>query len=125
MARPSTEGYLAVARDIPGKRGRGTRRKTTRSGSHRRPPAARIALALASSVVMREVLLGLQRGHAARARRGDRLAVLLVLDVAGREHPGDRGQRGARCGQDVALLVRGDLAAQEPGVGHVTDREEQ
>src|SRR5438552_18890354 len=83
----------------------------------RRPDAPRSVVA--------EELLGLERGHAPRAGRRDRLAVLLVLDVAGREHAGHRGLRRAGHGEDVALIVDCDLAGEEAGVGHVADREEQ
>ena len=47
-------------------------------------------------VVGLEVALGFQRRHAARARRGHRLAVGEVLHVPGREDAGHRGLRGAR-----------------------------
>src|SRR4051812_19677913 len=53
--------------------------------------------------VVREELLGLERGHAARAGRRDRLAILLVLDIARGEHADHGGLGGAGRGEDVAL----------------------
>src|SRR5687768_9554443 len=75
--------------------------------------------------VSRQEMLGLERGHAARAGRGDRLTPLLVLDVSGRKYAGHRGLRRARLRDDVALVVGADLTSEERRVRHVADREEQ
>ena len=51
-----------------------------------------------------EPALGFKRGLAAVSRGGDRLAVAMVHDVAGREHALDGGSR-AIVGDDVAVFV--------------------
>src|SRR4051812_43395167 len=115
-AETGTSGAIfPVARRRMRPRSRGTGAPGA-GARQRRPGNERVDvghLAAAASAVMAEDLLGFERGHAARARRGDRLAVLLVLDIAGREHPRDRGLRRTRRGQDVALVVGGELAAEE------------
>src|SRR5690606_13304723 len=62
--------------------------------------------------------LRVQRGHAAKAGRGDRLAVVLVGDVAGGEHALDRGFGGAaaqaRTDLQVAVVHR-QLALEQRG----------
>src|SRR6185503_9114410 len=55
-----------------------------------------------------QVLLGVERGHAAAAGAGDGLAVHMVLDVAGGEHARHAGGRGealaAAAGDDIAVF---------------------
>src|SRR5665647_557556 len=75
--------------------------------------------------VARQIVLGLEGRSAAGAGRRDRLAVLLVLDVARGKHTRDRGLGRARLRDDVALVVQRDLTIEELRVWHVTDREEQ
>ena len=58
-----------------------------------------------------QVPLGVERGLAARARGGDRLAVRVVDEVAGGEDAGLLGARRAALDDDVALVVGVDLAA--------------
>ena len=43
-------------------------------------------------VVLFQKLFGIESGHAARASRGNRLAIAMVLDVAGNKHTWDLGQ---------------------------------
>src|SRR5690242_18710452 len=61
----------------------------------------------ASGFLLQESLC-VQRRHAARASRGDGLAVHMVLHVAGSEHARHAGHRGkadlAGAGVDVAVL---------------------
>ena len=47
-----------------------------------------------ASVVTLEVAIGIQRRHAAGARRGDGLAVDMVRDIAGGEDARHAGRRG-------------------------------
>src|SRR5918996_3288225 len=71
-----------------------------------------------------EELLRFQRRHAAAARRGDRLAEDLVLDVAGGEHAGHTGHRAVRRRDHVAVPVHLQLALDQPGRRVVADRDE-
>ncbi len=72
-----------------------------------------------------EELLGVEGCHAARSRRGDCLAVGVVLDVAGREHA--RHVRLGRAGMrdEVAVAVVVELVDEQRGVGIVADRDEE
>ncbi len=71
-----------------------------------------------------EVALGLDRRHRPAAGGGDRLAEMGVLDVAGGEDPGDAGG-GVVAGDDVALFVQFQLAAEKLGIGGMADGDEQ
>src|SRR5690606_12861230 len=62
-----------------------------------------------------EESLGIERRHAAHARRGDRLAVDFVGDVAGGENPGDRRQRGTRRDLEITVGIERQLALEEFG----------
>ena len=68
---------------------------------------SRFGLEAASSSVLFQETLGVQRGHAACASAGDGLAVHMVLHVAGGKHTGDAGLRGktfqAALGHDIAV----------------------
>src|SRR5262249_36622889 len=68
------------------------------------------------SMMMRQEVLGLERRHAARAGRCDRLPVLLVLHVAGREHARHRGLGRTGRREHVALVIGLELTAEERGV---------
>src|SRR5258706_11403902 len=74
-----------------------------------------------------EKLLGVQRRHAAGAGAGDRLAVDMVLHIAGGEHARHAGHRRktfeAGLGDDVAVLHL-ELALEDVGVGLMADRDE-
>src|SRR4051794_15857244 len=78
-----------------------------------------------SAVVVGEPALGVERGGAARAGRGDGLAVGVVDEVAAGEHAVEVGARGRRLNDDVALAVEVDLAAHELVAGIVADRDEK
>src|SRR3989338_1139545 len=67
--------------------------------------------------------LGVNGGAAAGPGGGDRLAVDVVVDVAGGEHPFDACPR-AVLHDDVALRVELELAAENLGVGLVPDADE-
>src|SRR5262245_4760046 len=88
---------------------------------YRQAPPPYSPLGPRASVMRRQEVLGLERGHTAGAGSGNRLTVALVLYVASREHAGDAGHRRARRRDDVALLVGLELAAQERCVRHVAD----
>src|SRR4051794_12212041 len=60
-----------------------------------------------------EVALGLDGRHAPAAGRGDGLAVDVVLHVAAREDPLERGSGRAALGEDVAVLVEVELAGEQ------------
>ena len=70
------------------------------------------------------MVLGVQGCRAARACGRDRLAVGVVDQVPGREHPGDVGRRAAALDLDVALLVEVDDALDELVAWVVTDGDE-
>ena len=76
---------------------------------------------------MLQKALGVQRGHAARARAGDGLAVHMVLHVAGGKHAGHRGLGGkalrAAFGQQIAVFHL-QLALEDVGVRVVTNGDE-
>src|SRR3972149_6001801 len=67
--------------------------------------------------------LRLHRGHAAEGRRGNRLAVGVVVHVAGDEDALHAGHHPVR-GEQVALGVRLQLALEDLGVGLVADGDE-
>src|SRR5690606_4208790 len=65
---------------------------------------------------------GIERRHTTSAGGGDRLAVVVVGDIAGGEDPLDTGVRAERHRPgDVALFIHLDLPCEEIGVGRVTD----
>src|SRR3712207_5554636 len=66
-----------------------------------------------------EELLGVERGHAAGAGGGDRLAVDLVHDVATGEHARDAGPRAAHLDLDIAVPVEDELVPEQFGGGGV------
>src|SRR5207249_3179667 len=76
-------------------------------------------------VLRLEEPLRVDRGHAARAGGGHRLAVARVLDVAAGEDAGDVGLRRPWPGHDVAALVHLELAREELRVGLVADGDEE
>ena len=71
-----------------------------------------------------EPALGVDRGLAAVAGRGDRLAVAMVVDVAGDEDAVDL-RAGLVVDHEVALLVDVEPVAEHVGVRPVADRDEQ
>ena len=77
------------------------------------------------ALLRREEPLGVEGRHAAGARRGDRLAVDVVLHVAGREDARDvrLGRAGLR--HEVAVLVVVELVDEELRVRVVADRDEE
>src|SRR5882672_9764338 len=68
--------------------------------------------------------LGLERTHAAHARRRDRLTEYLVLDVARREHARNIGRGRIRRGPDIALGIHVERAAEQLGRRRVADGDE-
>ena len=72
---------------------------------------------------MVEVVLGVDGRHAARARRGNRLPVNVILHVAAREDTRHAGVR-ALVGDDVAIGIHLELAPEERRVRRVPDRDE-
>src|SRR6201995_2349541 len=70
--------------------------------------AAGEPVGLDRGVGVAQVTLGVERAHAAGARRGDRLAVGVVDDVADREDALEVGPGRARDDLDVAVLVDRD-----------------
>src|SRR5689334_11273681 len=52
--------------------------------------------------VLFQELFSVDRGHASRTSRGDRLAIAVVLHVTGDEHPGN-GSQAAVLGDQVAV----------------------
>src|ERR1017187_6056700 len=64
------------------------------------------------------------RGHAARAGRGNGLAVSPVLHVAGMENARDAGARAA-LGDDITVGIGLDLAFEYLGVGNMADGHEE
>ena len=58
-----------------------------------------------------EPALDVERRHAPRTRRGDRLAIRAVLYVAAREHARHRSAGRVGLREDVAVLVEVELAA--------------
>src|SRR5205809_4310600 len=76
-------------------------------------------------VLRLEEALRVDRGHAARAGGGHRLAVARVLHVAAGEDAGEARLRRARPGHDVAALVHLELACEELRVGLVADGDEE
>src|SRR5436309_14649781 len=72
-----------------------------------------------------EPALGVEGRHAAGARGGHGLAVVVVGHVTGREHALDAGVGAVWLGvDDVTLVVEPELALEEVGVGGVADGEE-
>ncbi|CDN42677.1 hypothetical protein BN871_BS_00340 [Paenibacillus sp. P22] len=71
-----------------------------------------------------QVLLAVQRCHAAAAGGRNGLAVLQVLHVAASEYARDVRFRRSRLHHDVAMIVGVDLAAQELRVRRVADGDE-
>src|SRR3954447_15124822 len=71
-----------------------------------------------------EPALGVDRGGAAGAGRGDGLPVGVVDQVTAGEHAGDRGVRAGRIDPHVALVVGLDLTADQLRARVVTDRDE-
>src|SRR5262249_31905668 len=59
------------------------------------------------------------------ARRGNRLAVVIIRDVTGRKDAADTCERPLRLGPlDVARLGQPQLALEKVGIGSVADGEE-
>ena len=77
---------------------------------------SRCGLRRGARVQRLQVAVGVERGHAAGAGRGDRLAIDVVGDVAGGEHAGDAGRGGialaAALDHDIAAVHR-ELAVEE------------
>src|SRR5438445_8821060 len=73
--------------------------------------------------VLFQKLFGINGGHATGARGRDRLAIAMVLHVAGNEHARNRGE-AAVFGKQVAIRIRLEFAFEDGGVGIVTDGHE-
>src|SRR6266478_4417247 len=73
--------------------------------------------------VLFQKLFGIQGGHAAGTRGGDRLAVAMVLHVAGNEYTGNRGQ-AAVLGEQVAVGIHFEFSLENNGVRIVADGNE-
>src|SRR5271166_1197585 len=74
--------------------------------------------------VPREKPFYLDGGHAPGARRGNRLTVGPVLDVARMKDSGDVGSRPA-FRHDVAIWIEVDLPSERLGVGNVADSKKE
>ena len=72
-----------------------------------------------------EVALGVERGGATGAGGGDRLAVVVVDEVAAGEDAGEVGAGRGVVDEHVALVVEVDLAVQQLRARVVADRDEQ
>ena len=73
-----------------------------------------------------EELLGVERGHAAGAGRGDRLAVDLVHHVAAGEDAGHAGPGACPASTaDIAVGVEVEMALEQLGRRAVADRDER
>ena len=68
-----------------------------------------------------KVALGVEGGHTAGTRRGDRLAVHFVLGITTGEHPFDPGVAATGNGADVARLVEFQPALENIGVRLMAD----
>src|SRR5699024_9868717 len=82
------------------------------------------ALAGGRRVLSGQVPFGIQCRRAAGTCGGDRLAIVVVDDVTGREHPLDIGTGARVLHLDVALGVELDLIGDEFGAGQVADGDE-
>src|SRR5208282_940055 len=69
--------------------------------------------------------LGINGRHATAPRCGDGLAVPVVHQVTGGEHPVDAGRRGPITGEDVTLFVKLELTSQDVAARDMADRNEQ
>jgi hypothetical protein len=86
--------------------------------------ASGIALIAIGLICWAQEALGIQRGHAAGAGRGDRLAVDLVHHVAAREHAGHAGPRRAGLDLDIMVRIELEMPAEQLGRRVVADRDE-
>ena len=77
------------------------------------------------AVLRLQPALGVDRGHAPRARRRDGLAIRRVRDVAGREDAFHGCPGGRVLDLDVADVVQLELALEDRGVRRVADRAER
>src|SRR5690606_40963190 len=80
-----------------------------------------------TTVLVVQVLLRIEGGHAAGAGGGDGVAVDMVGHIPGREHAGNGGGGGIALGatfyRDVAVL-HGQLPGEDIGAGFVADGDE-
>src|SRR5690606_38592468 len=78
-----------------------------------------------TDALMREPALRFERGHAAGCGGGDRLAVVVVHDIARREDAGHARSRPPGRRLDVAVLREIELATEKRGVRRVADGDEE
>src|SRR5688572_8111830 len=92
------------------------------------PPASASHSAGSMAEILVEVLVRIQRCHAARARRSDGLALDVVRHVAGRKYTGNTrgGSRavGAAPDREIAVL-HVELAGEDSRVGRMADGDER
>src|SRR5579859_4248923 len=74
-------------------------------------------------VVLFQELFGVNGCHASGARCGDRLAIAMVLHIAGHEHAGNGGLAAIQR-DEVTVGIHFELAAEDGGVGVVADGHE-
>src|SRR6267143_3572337 len=74
-------------------------------------------------LVLFQKLFRIYGGHAARARSGNRLAIAVVLYVAGNEHTGNCRQ-AAVLGEQIAAGIHFELSLEDDGVWIVTNGDE-
>ena len=98
---------------------------SVRSASLRSPPATPLFGGDRLIFLRREIFLGVERGHAAGAGGGDRLAVDFVHHVAAGEHALDAGPRRARLDPDIAVAIEVELALEQLGRRLVADGDER
>src|SRR5262245_60080743 len=87
----------------------------------------RVSRGSAAGVELLEVLVRVERCHAARAGRRDRLAVDVVGDVARCEyawHAGRRRHTAAAAADDDVALFHLELTVEDRGVRGMSDRDE-
>ena len=67
-------------------------------------------------------MFGIERGHAAGSGSGDGLAVAFVLNVAAGKNSINAGLGGSGFGDDIASIIKFELAFEELCIGKMPDR---
>ena len=76
----------------------------------------------ALQILLGQISLRIESGHAAGAGRRNRLAIVIIGHVAGGKHTFDTRERTKRRGPlEVAFVVHLQLAGQERRIGRVAD----
>src|SRR5215831_13113780 len=85
---------------------------------------ARLFRRLGKDIETGEIFLGIERGHAAKSRCRDRLAINIVGNVARSEHAGHRCLGRAWRGDDVSRRLHVELAFEQLALRLVPDSDE-